>query len=65
MLLASLAAVSAPKPADLVVCCGKVLTVDAAFSQASAVAVKDGKIIAVGGNEITKEYSAPRTIDLK
>src|SRR4051794_30299445 len=65
MILASLAAFAAPKPADIVLCCGKVLTVDAAFSVKSAVVVKDGKIIAVGGEEITREYVAPRSIDLK
>ncbi len=66
LLLASFPALSAaPQAADLVICCGKVLTVDAAFSVKSAVAVKDGKIIAVGGEEITKQYAAPRSIDLK
>lgn len=37
--------------ADLVLLNGKVITVDKEFSVAEAVAVRDGKIIAVGGNE--------------
>lgn len=65
MLLGSLAAGAAPKQADLILCCGKVLTVDSAFSVKSALAVKDGRIIAVGGAEIPQQYSAPRMIDLK
>ncbi|HEY6924866.1 MAG TPA: amidohydrolase [Steroidobacteraceae bacterium] len=65
ILLASVAVGAAPKPADLVICCGKVLTADAAFSVKSAVAVKDGKIIAVGGEEISRDYTARRTIDLR
>jgi predicted amidohydrolase YtcJ len=56
---------AAPRPADLIVCCGKVLTVDRDFSIKSAVVVKDGRIIAVGGDKITRDYVAPRTIDLK
>jgi predicted amidohydrolase YtcJ len=51
--------------ADLVLHNGKVLTVDKAFSTKSAVAVKDGKIVAVGGDEVLKEYNAPQKIDLK
>ena len=54
----------AAKPADLVLYDGHVLTVDKAFSVKKAVAVKDGKIIAVGGDEIAKEYDAPTKIDL-
>jgi len=51
--------------ADLVLHNGKVLTVDKAFSTKTAVAVKDGKIVAVGGDEVAKEYNAPQKIDLK
>ncbi|WP_240530065.1 amidohydrolase [Novosphingobium sp. PC22D] len=50
--------------ADLILHNGKVLTVDDAFHIASAVAVRDGKIVATGGEEIVGEYSAPETVDL-
>lgn len=55
---------AATASADLIICCGKVLTVDESFSVKSAVAIKDGKITAVGGEEITHQYSARRRIDL-
>jgi predicted amidohydrolase YtcJ len=52
-LIALAAIVAAPplalaQPADLIVHNGKVLTVDAKFSTAEAVAVRDGKVLAVG-----------------
>src|ERR1700733_12997109 len=56
--------VSAHETADLLLFNGKVLTVDTAFSIKSAVAVADGKILAVGGNEVAKRYTAPARIDL-
>jgi len=49
---------------DLILFHGKVLTVDSAFSIKSAVAVRDKKIVAVGGDEIRKRYAAEREIDL-
>lgn len=51
--------------ADMVLFNGKVLTVDKAFSVRSAVAVKDGKIVAVGGPELVRRYAGARRIDLK
>jgi len=51
--------------ADLLLYNGKVLTVDSEFSIRSAVAVKDGKIVAVGGNELTRRYTAAARINLK
>ena len=50
--------------ADLLFYNGRVLTVDANFSVKSAVAVKDGKIIAVGGKELRAAYHAKTEIDL-
>jgi predicted amidohydrolase YtcJ len=55
----------AAQQADLILYNGKVLTVDKDFSIKSAIAVKDGKILAVGGDEISKNYTAPKTVDLK
>lgn len=51
-------------PADMVLFNGKVLTVDKAFSVRSAVAVKDGKIVAVGGPELLKRFPEAKRIDL-
>lgn len=50
--------------ADLVIYDAHVITVDRNFSIRSAVAVKGGKIIAVGGNDIRETYHAPIMIDL-
>jgi len=52
---------------DLVIINGKVITVDRNFSIAQAVAVKDGKIVAVGtNNEVgTLAGNHTKTIDLK
>ncbi len=45
---------------------GTIYTVDAAFSKAEAVAVKDGKIVAVGKSaELKKKYTATTTINLQ
>jgi predicted amidohydrolase YtcJ len=49
---------------DLIVHDGKVLTVDAAFSVKSAVAVRDGRIVATGGEDLLDRFAATRTIDL-
>ena len=52
--------------ADLIIMSGKVITVDPAFSLAQAVAVKDGRIVAVGDNRQIGELAGPGTkkIDL-
>ncbi len=55
----------AAEKADLILYNGKVLTVDKSFSIKSAVVVKDGKILAVGGDDLAKSYTAPHTVDLK
>jgi len=51
--------------ADLILFNGKVVTVDDAFSIHQAIVVKDGRILAVGGNELRNRYTAARTIDLR
>ena len=53
------------EPADMVLFNGHVITVDRAFSIQKALAIKDGKILAVGGDEIARKYEAPVRIDLK
>ncbi len=52
------------QPADLLLYNGKVVTVDSAFSIHQAIVVKDGRVVAVGGNELRNRYAAARTIDL-
>ena len=54
-------------PADFVLLNGKVITVDQDFSIKQAVAVKDGKIVAVGADDDVKPYIASDTkvLDLK
>ncbi len=47
--------------ADLALTNGKILTVDAAFTVAQAVAVDDGRIVAVGSNEDVQRYVGAAT----
>ena len=52
------------KQADLIIHHAVIYTVDEQFSQAQAIAVKDGKIVAVGSNKaILDEYTAPNVQD--
>lgn len=51
--------------ADLILYNGKIVTVDDAFSIREAIVVKDGRIVAVGGNELRNRYTAARSIDLR
>jgi predicted amidohydrolase YtcJ len=53
--------------ADLLLVDGPVYTVDAARSWADAVAVKDGRIVAVGAADAVREWKGPHTqvVDLK
>jgi predicted amidohydrolase YtcJ len=48
-------------PADLIVRNGKVLTVDAKFSTAEAVAVRAGKVVAVGTNADVLKFKGDKT----
>ncbi len=61
---ALLKAQSGREAADLVLFNGKIVTVDDAFSIREAIAIKDGRILAVGGNELRNRYNAARSIDL-
>jgi predicted amidohydrolase YtcJ len=50
--------------ADLILFNGKIVTVDDSFSIRQAIAIKDGRILAVGGNDLRNRYTAARSIDL-
>ena len=50
---------------DLILHHGQVLTVDSKFSVRTAVAVRGEKIVAVGGEELLKRYTAAKVIDLE
>ncbi len=47
--------------ADLILLGGKIITVDAALSIHRAMAVKDDRILAVGGDEEIARYKGPNT----
>ena len=51
--------------ADLFLYNGNILTVDEAFSIHEAIVVKDGRIAAVGSNELRSRHTATRSIDLR
>ena len=66
-IAASISLGSAQQAADTILHNGKVLTVDANFSVAEAVAVRDSRILAVGTNNEILQLAGPDTlkIDLK
>jgi predicted amidohydrolase YtcJ len=49
------------RPADLVLLGGRVVTVDERFSMATALAVRDGRFIAVGSNDDVRAYVGSTT----
>jgi predicted amidohydrolase YtcJ len=50
-----------PQPADLILRNGKIVTVDRSFSIRQAVAIKDGRVLAVGGERDMRLLTGPRT----
>ena len=56
--------VLAADPADLIVYKAKVVTVDAKFSVAEAIAVKDGRIVFVGSDAEALKHKGPNTNQL-
>ena len=52
----------APHYADMIFYNGPVLTVDDQFSVAEAVAVRDGKILAVGDSDAILKLAGPKTL---
>jgi L-asparagine transporter-like permease len=57
--------VRAAEHADLLLFNGQVVTMDTDHPDASAVAVRDGKIVAVGGSDLATQFDAARKVDLK
>ena len=53
------------EPADLILHGAKVVTLDSASSVHSAVAVRDGLILAVGDDTLLERYAAEETVDLE
>jgi predicted amidohydrolase YtcJ len=53
------------KEADIIFSNGAVYTANAAHDVADVVVIDDGKIVAVGGADLLKTYTAPKAIDLK
>ena len=49
------------RPADVVLSGGTVITLDEARPRASAVAVRDGRIVAVGGDADVRAFQGPKT----
>lgn len=64
LLLSSSGAVAQTAPVDLLLYNGNVLTLDPANHARTAVAVRDGKIVETGGDELRRKYRAAREIDL-
>lgn len=62
---AAIAARQGVTPADVVVLNARILTVDAGFSEARALAARDGRFVAIGGEEDVRPHigSATRVID--
>jgi predicted amidohydrolase YtcJ len=61
LVVASCATGVPPAPADLVFVNANVITVDAGFTSAQAVAVRDGRFVAVGSNDAVRAYAGPST----
>jgi predicted amidohydrolase YtcJ len=56
---------SQPVEADLILHHGRIAVVDDAFSIHEAIVVKDGRVLAVGGNDLAGQYRAARSVDLR
>jgi predicted amidohydrolase YtcJ len=61
------AVAASAQPADTLLVNGKILTVDRAFSTREALAIRDGRIVALGGNPEIRRLAGPltRVIDLE
>ncbi len=59
-----LGACSSKQPADLLIYNAKVITVDPQFSIHSAIAIRDGRILEVGSDDLVRRYRPRRELDL-
>ena len=61
------AVAASAQPADTLLVNGKILAVDQAFSTREALAIRDGRIVALGGNPEMRRLAGPQTrvIDLE
>ena len=55
----------APQPVDTVFVNGKIVTLDEDDTVATTLAVHDGRIVAVGDDELLEEYAGAKTVDLE
>ena len=62
--IALVVACARPEPVDLLLHSGTVLALDEAGTTGTAVAVRDGRVLAVGGDELRDRYAAAREVDL-
>ena len=66
LAISILMACSSRKQIDLLVYNAQIYTVDSLFSQAEAMAIKDGKIVAIGNKaDLNKEFEATDSLDAK
>ena len=63
-MVAASAACSAPEPVDLLLHSGVVLTLDEAGASGTALAIRDGAVLAVGGDGLRDRYATEREVDL-
>lgn len=64
LVLGAAAQAQEREPADLLLHGGKVFSADALLSTYSAVAVRDGRIVGLGWDDLARRFDADRTIDL-
>ena len=64
LVLGAAAQAQEREPADLLLHNGKVFSADALLTTYSAVAVRDGRIVGLGWNDLAGRFDAERTIDL-
>ena len=58
-------AIGCTERVDLLVHNAKIYTVNESFEKASAFVVKDGRFVAVGGEELIKKYNPANTVDAR
>ena len=61
LLLTLLATPALAQPADLVLRGGKIITVDKDWRVAQAVAIRDGRFVAIGDEEVMVPHIGPNT----